>query len=189
MKKNNVIYVLKIVLPLLLICIAVVAVLALVNMMTEPVIAQNNEEKFNRNLSKYYGPGITAEERNIEDLGENVKTAHTVRKDGAVIGYCFEVIGKGAYKNSITVLVALDEKGAVLGIANVKNGETPSLGGKVLAEGGVKDNYVGATADALPEGEQAFLSGATRTSNALKNAVNTAFDAYKIIKESEGAGV
>ena len=189
MKKENVVYIIKIVLPLLLICVAVVAVLAMVNEVTEPVIKQNNEDKFNENLSNYYGSGVVAEECKTDGLGDNVYKAHVVKKDGATVGYCFEVIGKGAYKNTITLFVALDGNGAVRGISNVKNGETPSLGGKVLADGGVKDNYVGATADTLPEGDKAFLSGATRTSTALKNAVTTAFDAYKIIKESEGAGV
>ena len=178
MTKENVKYVCRIVLPLFIICVCVVAVLAAINALTAPVIADNNERALNESLAAFYGDDIKAEPVN-GSFDSSVKTVYRVKKNDADVGYCFDVTGSGAYKGRIEVLVALDGEGKIIGISNVKNGETPSIGGKVLAEGGVKDNYIGASFDTLPAFSEVSLSGATRTSTALQNAVKNAFDAYK----------
>ena len=181
MKKNNIVYVLKIALPLLLICAVTVAVLAAINALTAPVIAANEQEKLDNNMTAFYGEGIEASIYENDSFDASVKKAYQIKKDGQLIGCCFDVTGSGAYKGKIEVLVALDDKGVIVGISNVKNGETPSIGGRVLADGSVKDQYVGATADNLPPFSEVSISGATRTSTALQNAVNNALAAYKIM--------
>ena len=184
---NNFKYVVKIVLPLLIICAAVVAVLAAINALTSPVIEENNKKALNDNMTAFYGEGIEASSLETSSFDPSVKKAYRVLKEGELAGYCFDVTGSGAYKGKIEVLVALDASGKIVGISNVKNGETPSIGGKVLADGSVKDSYVGLSySDSRPVRDDYMISGATRTSTALNSAVINAFNAYSVV---EGDGL
>ncbi len=179
-------YIVKIALPLVVICIVTVAVLAGVNAFTAPVIEKNNAETLRNNMELFFGDGIDAKESSPAGHESSVKAVYAVSKDGAEIGYCFDVTGNGAYKGTVEVLVAVDTEGKIVGISNVKNGETPSIGGKVLRTD-YFENYIGHTAQNIQKDvDIPFISGATRTSTALNNAVKNALNAYEtIVSERE----
>lgn len=185
---KNVKYVAKIALPLLAICIVTVAVLAAVNAFTSPVIAQNRQSELDANMASFFGEGIETSVVENAEFDKSVKIVYSVSKDGALTGYCFDVTGNGAYKGKIEVLVAIGADGRIIGISNVQNGETPSIGGRVLTEDYISENYVGHTSAQLERDKDVvFLSGATKTSTALNNAVKNAFAAYRLLSEGKEA--
>ena len=187
---NNFKYVLKIALPLLAVCIVTVAVLASVNALTAPVIAENRQNELNGNMTGFFGEGIETTTVDGLSFDSAVKKAYCVRKDGQTVGYCFDVTGSGAYKGKIEVLVAIDSAGSIVGVSNVQNGETPSIGGQVLKKDYIEANYVGHTKTQLEKDRDVtYLSGATRTSTALNNAVRNAFAAFEIIQNEKEAAV
>ena len=174
-------YIAKIALPLLLICAVIIAVLAAVNHVTAPVIADNMAKELDRNMTSFYGEGIKAETFEASGLDASVKAVYKVTKDNELVGYCFDVTGSGAYKGKIEVLVALDASGAVKGISNVRNDETPGKGDKVLNDEYFK-LYNGHNASNIEKGKDiTFVSGATKTSTALNNAVHNAVTAFEFI--------
>lgn len=181
---NNLKYVLKIALPLFLICAVTVAALAGINELTKDKIAENAKEELDRSMAEFFGNGCAVTELDTSALGDNVKKAYKTEKDGVLAGYAFDVTGSGAYKGKIEVLVAVDTNGTVIGISNVSNGETPSIGGKVLESAG--ETYKGHNASNVEKDKDiVFVSGATKTSTALNNAVKNALAAYEKVKGSE----
>ncbi len=184
---SNVKYVAKIALPLLLICAVTVAVLAAVNALTEPVIEKNTAKALNDSMTSFFGEGIRAETKELSTPDVSVKATYLIKKGEETLGYCFDVTGKGAYKGTVEVLVAFDNEGKIIGISNVDNGETPSIGGKVLSDS-YFENYKNHTGGNIEKDiDIPFISGATRTSTALNNAVRNAANAYTaIVNESEG---
>ena len=108
-----------------------------------------------------------------------------------VVGYCFKVQPSG-FGGSITMIVGINTDGSVSGVKITDMAETPGLGAKasendwisqfsgkggeisVVKGGKAKDNEVNA------------ISGATITSKAVANGVNTALQAAETLNEKEG---
>ena len=187
---KNLKYILKIALPLLLICTVTVAVLAVVNSLTAPKIAEHAAENLNNSMNTFFGEGCQATELPLDgyDLTTgftvgSVKKIYKVSVGGEDAGYCFDVTGKGAYKNTVEMLIAVNSDGTIRGISTVNSNETPAKAASVLCESYYRENYIGRTASNIePDRDVSFVSGSTRTSTALNNAVRTALLAFDAVK-------
>ncbi len=165
------------------ITLVITLVLALANMVTKDKIAENNANKELAACAEI----IDAEFTNItETLPQNEKITAVYQgiKNGKTAGYCVSVIGEG-YGGDISMVVGINSDSTIAGIKIITHSETPGLGSKattsefrqgfegkksplsVVKGGGAKDNEINA------------ISGATRTSNGVTNAVNLASEYLK----------
>ena len=179
MKQNEstTMYVLRLAGMLLLICAVTAGLLAGVNAITEPVIAQLNAEKTQEAISQVLPGGFDTE---ITDYADATGIVSKVYQGAA--GYAVEV-GPGGFDNTITMMVGVDNEGKVLGISIVSHTETAGLGA-VAAAGTPKgeafrnqfvgvDGAVSVTKDG---GTMDAITGATITSRAICVGVNAALD-------------
>ncbi len=120
-----------------------------------------------------------AKEQGIENLYE-------ATKDGAVIGYAFEMTATEGYGGDIALMVGIGIDDQILGIDVIKHNETPGLGAKIT-EQPFKSEFEGQPTAPLAvvkgvatgnPGEIASISGATITSASVTNAVNVATQYY-----------
>lgn len=103
-------------------------------------------------------------------------------------GIAFEVVTKGYNAGGIDVLVVIDKNGAVLEVVPVAINETPGLGTNVEGKDFLSQ-YIGkaqtlTTGKVASDTEIAALTGATKSSKGVTDAVNIALNAYKSAKEA-----
>jgi electron transport complex protein RnfG len=73
---------------------------------------------------------LLADNTDIDIGTEKPLRVYRARSGGAVQGVVFTVIGKG-YGGEITILIAIDKEGRILGARILKHTETPGLGDKI----------------------------------------------------------
>ncbi|MBQ1241074.1 MAG: FMN-binding protein, partial [Lachnospiraceae bacterium] len=101
---------------------------------------------------------------------------------GAAVGYVINSLSNDSYGGAVKISVGFDADGTITGVGIREINDTPGLGLKAK-EPKFKDQYIGKNVDTLvvtktgasAENEIDAISGATVTSNAVTNAVNTAF--------------
>jgi electron transport complex protein RnfG len=101
---------------------------------------------------------------------------------GAAVGYVINSLSNDSYGGAVKISVGFDADGTITGVGIREINDTPGLGLKAK-EPKFKDQYIGKNVDSLvvtktgasAENEIDAISGATVTSNAVTNAVNTAF--------------
>ena len=179
MKQNEsiVMYVLRLAGTLLLICAVTAGLLAGVNAITEPVIAELNAAATQEAIMAVLPGGFDTEVADFEDPSGIVSKVY----QGAN-GYAVEV-GPGGFDNTITMMVGIDNEGKVLGISVVSHTETAGLGA-VAADSTPKgiafrDQFVGisgAAAVTKDGGTLDAITGATITSRAICVGVNAALE-------------
>ena len=154
------------------ICLIVALLLAAVNMVTAPKIAEIQAQKVQEALSAVYPDGINfIELENIDNMPENVLSVHT--EDGG--GYVFQIEVKG-YKSGLIIMCGVDPEGKVTGADFVKSSETLS------AEVGLGELYIGQSLDSF---EPILTTGATKTTGAYSSAIKTALESFNILNEKE----
>lgn len=111
--------------------------------------------------------------------------SEAVSEDGAVLGYVLDITTHEGYNGDIQFTMGIKMDGTVNGISLLSIAETPGLGMK--AEEVLKPQFAGKnvslfsytkTGAATPDQIDA-ISGATITTNALVNGVNTGLDFFK----------
>lgn len=97
-------------------------------------------------------------------------------------------LGSRGYGGYAQLVIGLDTSGSVTGVSVLSHGETPGLGSKVMEDKG----FLGAFAE-LPEGFTAQdvkgvdgISGATKSSRAVKHAVEAAGAIYADVLSKGG---
>ena len=101
---------------------------------------------------------------------------------GAAVGYVINSLSNDSYGGAVKISVGFDAEGTITGVGIREINDTPGLGLKAK-DAKFKDQYIGKNVDTLvvtklgasAENEIDAISGATVTSNAVTNAVNTAF--------------
>ena len=180
MKQNEsmVMYVLRLAGTLFLIAAVVAMVLAGVNAVTAPAIAELNAAKTQEAISAVLPGGFDTEITDYADASGIVSKIY----QGAN-GYAVEV-GPGGLDNTITMMVGIDNEGKVLGISIVSHTETAGLGAVAAAgtPAGIafRDQFVGASGSVSVTkdgGTMDAITGATITSRAICVGVNAALDA------------
>ena len=172
--ESTVMYVLRLALTLLAITAVVAAVLAGVNSITAPAIAELNAQKTQEAIELVLPGGGEAVDFPETNLVSKVYASDT--------GYAVEVT-PGGFDNTITMMVGVDKSGSVLGISIIKHTETAGLGA-VAAAGtpageAFRNEFVGASGSVSVTkdgGEIDAITGATITSRAICVGVNAALD-------------
>ena len=101
--------------------------------------------------------------------------------DGQVVGYVVSVTSGDGVEGDITLSVGLSADGTVTGIAFTELNETPGMG-SLCGEPAFKDQFLGVRTDRFTlNGTEAGIdgvTGATKSSAAVVNAVNAALDFF-----------
>lgn len=118
--------------------------------------------------------------------GEVLGAFRIAGEDGGTRGVAYYVSGTGAYSGTVELVVCV-EGGIVTSVSVYSHSETASIGGKVLKEDNLA-KFVGTDLSTITEygssggndakGSEVYVSGATRTTRAVLNAVRTAAYAW-----------
>ncbi|WHH61042.1 RnfABCDGE type electron transport complex subunit G [Petroclostridium sp. X23] len=168
----------------------VALILALGNLATEDKIAALTLQAQIEARKEVLPAASEFEELKVEGLGEGdyktVKSVFAGKSGGNIVGYSVGVAPNG-FGGAIDMIVGIDNAGKITGITIVNFSETPGLGTKAK-EPKFKDQYNGKpTKDYLAvikngtpkDNEVVAISGATITSNAVTEGVNSAIKAIK----------
>ena len=173
--ESTVKYVLRLALILLAITAVVAALLAGVNSVTAPVIAQLNAQKTQEAIEAVLPGGGDS-----VDFTDASGLVSVVYKGEA--GYAVQVAPAG-FDGPITMMVGVDFDGNVLGISIIKHTETAGLGAVAAATTSAGENFrgnfeglSGSVAVTKDGGEVEAITGATITSRAVCAGVNAALD-------------
>lgn len=160
------------------ICLAVAALLAVINIFTAPVIERNKNAAANAALTEVLPDGTDFKELELNDSYPSVITA-AYSADGGFV-FRAEVTGKSS---GLIIMCGIDTEGRIVGTKVVSNGETPAYAEKVfpLVEG-TDGEYRDMT---LSDFEAHIVAGATLTSRAYGEAVKAALQAFTIANGGE----
>ncbi|MDO4419819.1 MAG: RnfABCDGE type electron transport complex subunit G [Ruminococcus sp.] len=174
---------------LFVICLIVSALLAGTNALTKEPIAQNELKKSQEAMQSVCPDAVSFE----GEKGLEIEAYKALNESGEVIGYAIPVSSKG-YGGDVSVMVGISsvDGGMVTGVEVLSHSETPGLGANATNESfrnQFKDNpslhgfSVVKDGSGGTEGKIDAITGATITSNAVKNAVNEALNIYMSLYE------
>ena len=160
------------------ISLVVSLLLALVNSMTAPVIAENTKRT---TLAAYVGvlPSVSdaTELEEVTDYTTANVTGVVKAPDGSL---AIKAEESGFDGGIVTVIVGMDANGTETGIWVDASTQTKGIGSNVVSSEEYWANYAGVSAEkalVLNQDVNAY-SGATISSKAVLSAVNSAIDAY-----------
>ncbi|MDD3350595.1 MAG: RnfABCDGE type electron transport complex subunit G [Eubacteriales bacterium] len=167
-------------LVLFLICLVVTAALAGTYQLTQPIIENINAENANIARGEVLPSGADGFTKADSELIENVVDVYQANNGS---GMTFTTVDKG-FGGTITVMVGIDNAGAITGVKVTGHSETPGLGTKAMTVDYLSQ-YVGQTAitrtDEAEKTQIDAITGATVSSNAIFRATNTALAQYEEI--------
>ncbi len=164
-------YVLRLTLTLFLITTIVAGLLGLVNYVTADTIAEQIAQKAENAMRQ------VLEADGYEPLDVPEESAVTAAYRAGDRGYVVRVAPNG-FGGAIDMMVGVDVSGAVTGVAIVSQSETASLGANCTRED-FRAQFTGKTGTlsvSKDGGEIEALTGATVTSRAVTEGVNTALE-------------
>ena len=172
-KENTVLYVLRLTVTLLLICLVMAAALGVVNSITAPMIAQLNYEKTQAAVSAVLEGGG-------DEVAEFPETALVSKVYQGENGYAVEVTPTG-FGGTITMMVGVANDGTVTGISIISQAETAGLGAVAAANTGAGEAFraqfaglSGTVAVTKDGGQVDAITSSTITSRAVCDGVNAA---------------
>ena len=148
--------------------------LGLANMVTAPAIAANEKAKKDAAMAAVLPAGSYQQ---VDYTGSDVTISGIYKADDA--GYVVEVNCGGSFSGTLTIMVGVTADGSCSGVEIIKTAETSGLGANASKEDWRaqfvgKSGTVAVTKDG---GEINALTGATITSRAVSNGVNSAIAA------------
>lgn len=119
------------------------AVLVLGDLRTQDDIALRHAEDLRASLSQvmppsYYDNDLLADTLSIATDDKHQTLIYIGRKGGKVSSVAFEVIGQG-YSGEVASIMGLDRDGNILGVRVLRHAETPGLGDKIEV---ARDNWI-----------------------------------------------
>lgn len=164
-------YVLRLTLTLFLITTIVAGLLGLVNYVTADTIAEQTAQKAENAMRQ------VLEADSYEPLDVPEESAVTAAYRAGDRGYVVRVAPNG-FGGAIDMMVGVDVSGAVTGVAIVSQSETASLGANCTREDfrAQFTSKTGTLSVSKDGGEIEALTGATVTSRAVTEGVNTALE-------------
>ncbi len=163
-------YYLKLALTLLVISAVVSGLLGLTNYVTKDKIAAINADKTSASMKEVLPADSYTE---LEYSGSQTNVAAVYQADGQ--GYVIEVTPSG-FGGTIDMVVGIGTDGTVTGVSIISMSETSGLGANASKES-FRSQFVGKSGELAVSkdgGEIDALTGATITSRAVTNGVNTA---------------
>ena len=171
----------KSIVVLVVICLLTSAALAVVNHFTAPVSAANAAAREQQARLDAVPEAASFEPIELA-LPDGVVGAYTaLDASGTPLSYLFTVEGKG-FGGTIQVLCVIGSDGLIRTCRTMDvSSETTTLGGQTASE-----SYTGQYAgqDTSLSGVSA-ISGATITPTAYRGCVETAFEAFELVKEAQ----
>ena len=171
-KENNVMYVLRLAVTLLVIAGVMAAALAGVNSVTAPIIEKLTYEKTQAAVSAVLPGGGDTVDFPAMDLVSKVYQGEN--------GYAVEVTPSG-FDNTVTMMVGVDNEGNVLGIDIISHTETAGLGAVAAATTAAGEAFraqfkglTGSVSVSKDGGQVDAITSATITSRAVCAGVNAA---------------
>ena len=156
------------------ICICAVALLALINLFTSPVIVENQAKKLQESLLEVMPDGGTFEEvNNVVGLPATITDVYAAENGG----YVFRANVKG-FKTGMIIVCGIDANGCITGTKCINSQETNG------AEKLLPEKYVGKTA--VDYNTVEIIANSTKTSEGYKIAVADAFAAYQMLTGGNG---
>jgi electron transport complex protein RnfG len=118
-------------------------ILSLVESATREPIAKQRREEMLRALKAVLPPVDNAPDTDVVQLvvgrdrkgREQQGTFYRGRRGGQLTGVAFQVTAPDGYSGSIDIMVGIDPRGMVTGVAILKHAETPGLGDKIARPG------------------------------------------------------
>ena len=163
---------------LVIICIVVTGALAATNQVTAPII-----EEATRLAEEKSRTELLPEAEGFEEItGVSVDNVSAIYKSTNDVGVVITSSAKG-YGGDVVVMTAINPDGTIKQIKVTEAAETKGIGSNVTENSEYQANYSGLPAtQALVLGTDVdAYSGATISSRAVNNAVNSAIDAYNQI--------
>lgn len=176
-KSSDVRFILGIALKLLIISAVTALLLAGVNALTAPRIAENNELEKKNAIAAIFP---SSDDCQLTDISaDGVELVYLVLKDGDLLGYAASVSTMG-FGGEIELMVGVTAEGTVKGIKVVSHSETPGLGSRVDDEGYLSQ-YAGLGGNLSIGSDVDAITGSTISSKAVLRGVNAALSAYSAI--------
>ncbi len=160
------------------ICLVVTALLAYINTVTSPIIADAEKKAAEQARAEVLAEADSFELVEISELPECVNEVYKATNGE---GYVFMLTTKG-YGGDMKLICGVKSDGTIEACKTLSHGETSGLGSKT-ADDPYRNQYVGKTSDTVSEVDA--ISGATISSNAYKLAIEDALKAYEMVKEAE----
>ena len=181
----------KLGLVLLLVTAIAGGVLAGVNSITGPVIAEREKMESLSAILEIFpdaNDSVEYDEAQVAEVAASnpgITEITQVLSDGEVLGYAITVVS-GGYAGDIRTLVGVDSEGVLSGIKVLVMSETAGLGSRIVDDPAFAESFQGkgAGGSVTPAGagagddEVMMLSGATVSTNAVVKGVNEALDAF-----------
>jgi len=178
---------LRLVIPVLITCVVAAAGLALTYSVTAPKIAEQDRLAEERSLQAVL-PEATFTCLESSRIQEDVDAASApvdvidtfhATNDGAHVGWALKVSSRG-YGGPMVVVIGLDTSGSVTGATILSHNETPGLGTKVITDAWFLEQFPGLEAGFDDADVRALdtISGSTKSSNGVRNAVAAAGRVY-----------
>ncbi len=168
-KKNSALETALIGLKLLLICAVIAAIVSFVYAMTLDVYEENLQKTKNEAIGRIFG---------LEDLtcsSVDDSNVYTVEKDGMLIGYCVEAVGKG-FGGDIQLMVGYNQKCEIVAVEVIGHSETPGVGDKA-SNADYLANYAGLCGELTLDEDVDKIAGASVSSRGVIAGVNAATEA------------
>ena len=187
MNKKDVRDIIKTAVSLFLICAVAAGLLAAVNSVTAPKIAENSAATANEARKTVLPEAESFEEKTLSD-----GTVYYAGVSGyGKVGYVFNTSAAG-YGGEIALTVGVNSDGAVTGITILTINETPGLGMNAKKESfisqftGKSGSISVVKGSASGDNEISAITSATITSKAVTSAVNKALELYSLAVQQEG---
>ena len=179
---------------ILFVITAVVGVaLAGVNIVTKDKIAENTLIKEQQAYKEVIGGADDftgkVDLTSLDNVNECIEEIIEAKENGEIAGYCVKLNQTGGYGGVISLVVGIDKNSQVTGISVIEHSETAGLGANLEKDSfknqfkGIKEEITGVVKANPKESEIQAISGATITSKAVKNAVNSSLAAVRQINE------
>ncbi len=174
---------------LMAITAVVAGLLGFINAQTSDIILNYEDEKRQAALTEICPSAdefILSTEKTTADFviaDDNVKEVYIAYKDGTEVGYCASVTAIGYSSTPIELMVGSDLSNKVTAIKVISHSETPGIGEALISNN--KDfflNFVGHSRPIEYSTQITPVSGATFTSDGIKNGVNTALSAIDQVR-------
>ena len=174
-------YYVRIIGTLLVITAVVAVLLAFVNMLTAPVIAQRADGKKSEAMSQVMEGTDNFTALDVPEGMKDVKEIVLAKKGDEVLGYCVQT-GTMGNDGEILLMVGITPDGAVTSVSILDQSETmyTDKHGELIAQFPGKSDSVALSQDG---GDISAISGATISSRAITKGVDSALAAAKVYME------
>ncbi len=180
--KSTFLYILRITLPLFIICSVTAATVSLVYALTYEPALKNMQSVEEDAIHDIFGDGITISAAAKIDGGSC--EIREIGSGGDTVGYSVKSTASG-FGGDIEVIIGYNANLSIKKISIVSHSETPGLGDRI--SGDYKDAYIGKYGKLVLGEDIDAIVGSTISSRALLTAVNNATDELEIYRKESTA--